>query len=134
MLFFDPLYMVFAFPALLLALWAQWKVQSTYNKFARVPTSTGIDGVQAAQMLVRRYGLNVSLEGIPGFLTDHYDPRTKTVALSQSSQHNSIASVAVVAHELGHAQQDQEDYLPLKLRGASCPWCSSVAGSARFCL
>ncbi len=121
MFFFDPLYMVLAFPALLLALWAQWKVQSTYNKYARVPTSSGVNGVQVAQMLIRRHGLSVNLEGIPGFLTDHYDPRTKTVALSQSSQQNSIASVAVVAHELGHALQDQEDYLPLKLRGAIVP-------------
>lgn len=121
MFFFDPLYMVLAFPALLLALWAQWKVQSTYNKYARVPTSSGVNGVQVAQMLIRRHGLSVNLEGIPGFLTDHYDPRTKTVALSQSSQQNSVASVAVVAHELGHALQDQEDYLPLKLRGAIVP-------------
>lgn len=121
MFFFDPLYLVFAIPPLLLAMWAQWKVQSTFAKYARVPTSTGVNGIQTAQVLINRNGLNVGVTSVPGHLTDHYDPRNKTVALSQSSQQNSIASVAVVAHELGHAMQDKENYGPLKLRGAIVP-------------
>lgn len=121
MFFFDPLYLVFAIPPLLLAMWAQWKVQSTFAKYARVPTSTGVNGIQTAQVLINRNRLNVGVTSVPGHLTDHYDPRNKTVALSQSSQQNSIASVAVVAHELGHAMQDKENYGPLKLRGAIVP-------------
>lgn len=121
MFFFDPLYFVFAIPPLLLALWAQWKVQSTFAKYARVPTSTGVNGIQTAQVLINRNRLNVNVTSIPGHLTDHYDPRNKTVALSYSSQQNSVASVAVVAHELGHALQDAENYAPLKLRGAIVP-------------
>jgi len=121
MFFFDPLYFVFVMPALLLALWAQWKVQSTFSKYSRMPTGTGINGLQVAQLLINRLRLNVNVTSIPGHLTDHYDPRSKTVALSESSIHNSVASVAVVAHELGHALQDQENYAPLKLRGAIVP-------------
>lgn len=121
MFYFDPLYFVFVIPPLLLAMWAQWKVQSTFAKYARVPTSTGVNGIQTAQVLINRNGLNVGVTSVPGHLTDHYDPRSKTVALSQSSQQNSVASVAVVAHELGHAMQDKENYGPLKLRGAIVP-------------
>ncbi len=121
MFFFDPLYFVFVMPALLLALWAQWKVQSTFAKYARVPTSTGVNGLETAQLLINRFRLNVNVASTPGHLTDHYDPRSKTVALSESSIQNSVASVAVVAHELGHALQDQENYAPLKLRGAIVP-------------
>jgi Zn-dependent membrane protease YugP len=119
--YFDPLYFVFAVPPLLLAMWAQWKVQSTFAKYARVPTRSGVNGIQTAQVLINRNGLSVGVTSVPGHLTDHYDPRSKTVALSQSSQQNSIASVAVVAHELGHALQDKENYGPLKLRGAIVP-------------
>lgn len=121
MFYFDPLYFVIAIPPLLLALWAQWKVKSTFDKYARVPTSTGVNGIQTAQVLINRNGLNVGVTSIPGQLTDHYDPRNKTVGLSQSSQQNSVASVAVVAHEMGHAMQDKENYGPLKLRGAIVP-------------
>jgi uncharacterized protein len=121
MFFFDPTYLLFALPGLALALWAQWKVKSTFKKFAQVPTSTGLNGVDAAQRLTRSLGLNVGLQQVAGELTDHYDPRSKTVALSQSSVINSVASVAVVAHEFGHAMQDKENYGPLKLRGAIVP-------------
>lgn len=121
MFYFDPTYLIFAIPGLLLAMWAQWKVQSTFNKYAQVPTRTGVNGVQAAQVLIGRNALSVGVTSTPGMLTDHYDPRSKTVALSQSSQMNSVASVAVVAHELGHAMQDKENYGPLKLRGAIVP-------------
>lgn len=121
MFYFDPLYFVFAIPALLLAMWAQWKVQSTFKKYAQVPTSTGVNGIQTAQVLINRNALSVGVTSVAGHLTDHYDPRHKVVALSQSSQQNSVASVAVVAHELGHAMQDKENYGPLKLRGAIVP-------------
>jgi len=121
MFYFDPTYLIFAIPGLLLAMWAQWKVQSTFNKYAQVPTQNGVNGVQTAQTLINRNALQVGVTSIAGQLTDHYDPGSKTVALSQSSQQNSVASVAVVAHELGHAMQDKENYGPLKLRGAIVP-------------
>lgn len=120
-MFFDPMYFVYALPGLVLALWAQWAVQSTFARYARVPTSSGISGAQVAQLLMQRTGLRFGLERTPGMLTDHYNPSNKTLALSQSSEQNSVASVAVVAHEFGHAMQDAQSYLPLKLRGAIVP-------------
>ena len=81
----------------------------------------GVNGADVAKMLMRQTGVNVGLTNIPGALTDHYDPRTKTIALSETSQQDSVASVAVVAHEFGHAMQDAESYAPLKLRGAIVP-------------
>lgn len=121
MFYIDPLFFVFAIPPMLLALWAQFKVQNTFNKYAKVPTSSGVNGINTAQVLINSNNLSVGVTSVPGHLTDHYDPRSKTVALSQSSQQNSVASVAVVAHELGHAMQDKENYGPLKLRGAIVP-------------
>ncbi len=124
-------YLLFIAPALLFALWAQHKVRSTFEKYAQVPTRRGINGVDVARLLTRNadvkidgmgtHGLNVGLSNIAGALSDHYDPRTKTVALSETSVMNSVASVAVVAHEFGHAVQDAESYGPLKLRGAIVP-------------
>ena len=121
MFFFDPRYFLYALPGLILALWAQWAVQSTFARYARVPTSSGISGAEAARLLMQRTGVRVGIASTPGTLTDYYDPRTKTLNLSQSSAQNSIASVAVVAHEFGHAMQDAQEYMPLKLRGAIVP-------------
>ena len=119
---FDPLYLLFALPGLLLALWAQFKVRGTFSRYAQVPTLRGANGLDAARVLIRDNNLgHVGIQGTPGELTDHYDPRTKAIYLSDSSARNSVASVAVVAHELGHAQQDAEGYAPLKLRGAIVP-------------
>ena len=121
MYYFDPRYFLYALPGLILALWAQWAVKSTFARFARVPTSSGISGADAARLLMERTGLHVGLASTPGMLSDYYDPATKTLHLSQSSVQNSVASVAVVAHEFGHALQDAQDYVPLKLRGAIVP-------------
>lgn len=118
---FDPMYFVFALPGLAFALWAQWKVKSTFARYAQEPTSRGVNGVDAAQYLMSHTGVRVGVENIPGELTDHYDPRAKVIRLSESSVQNSVASVAVVAHELGHAEQDAQNYMPLKLRGAIVP-------------
>lgn len=124
-------YLLFVAPALLFALWAQHKVRSTFEKYAQVPTRRGVNGVEVARLLSRNAevkvdgmntrGLNVGLTNTPGQLSDHYDPRSKTVALSETSVMNSVASVAVVAHEFGHAVQDAERYTPLTLRGAIVP-------------
>jgi uncharacterized protein len=117
-LFFNTQYLIFMVPALLLALFAQWKISSTYRKYSDVRNTQGLTGADVARVLMRNEGLDyVGVEVIPGHLTDHYDPRTKTMRLSQgSSQEPSVASMAVVAHELGHAQQDKQGYFWLQLR------------------
>jgi len=123
MFFLDPMYFVFALPALILAFYAQWRVKSAYNKWLRVANSRGLTGLQAAKMLLNYNNLShVSIEGTQGALTDHYDPRTQTMRLSPDvANSNSVAAVAVVAHEIGHAVQDAEAYFPMKVRTAIVP-------------
>ena len=118
----NPTYFIFGLPALLLALYAQWRVSSTYRKYLRVPASGGMTGLQVAQYLLRSTGLAVRVEGVAGELTDHYDPRNKVLRLSQSvAQSSSVGAVAVVAHELGHAMQDAEAFALLRLRSGMVP-------------
>jgi len=121
MFYFDPTYLIYAIPPLLFGMWAQWRVSSTFNRYAHVPTSSGINGAQTAELLMERTGHRFGVTQIPGMLTDYYDPSRKTMCLSQSSVQNSVASVAVVAHEFGHAIQDVEGYAPMKLRSAIVP-------------
>jgi Zn-dependent membrane protease YugP len=123
MFYFDPLYFVFALPALLLAFYAQFKVKSAYAKYTRVANSRRLTGLDAARIILGPEGLHdVAIEGIPGELTDHYDPRTKKLGLSAGvARQPSVASLAVVAHEIGHALQDHQGYAPLKFRGAIVP-------------
>jgi hypothetical protein len=110
-------------PAFLLTLLAQFYVSSAYRKWSQVRTRSGLTGEQAANRLIQNGGLQgVRVEGVAGNLTDHYDPRTKVLSLSQGVyQSNSVASLAVAAHELGHAVQDQEAYFPLRFRAALVP-------------
>jgi len=123
MLFFDPTYLLCMAPAFLLMMLATWYVNSSYRTWLRVRTRSGLTGVQAAQRLISAGGLyGVRIEGISGNLTDHYDPRDKVLRLSSTVANNpSVASVAVAAHELGHAMQDSEGYLPMRFRGAIVP-------------
>jgi len=120
---FDPLYYLFALPALLLGMYAQYKVRSSYNKYQRVQNRINMGGYEAAQRLLAVNGLaEVSLEEISGNLSDHYDPRKKELSLSSGvARSASVASLGIVAHEIGHAVQDQQGYLPLKLRGGLVP-------------
>ncbi len=117
-LFFDSRYLLFMIPALGLALFAQWRVSATYRKYSELRNAQGLTGADVARVLMRNEGLDyVGVETIPGNLTDHYDPRGKVMRLSAgSSQAPSVAAMAVVAHELGHAQQDKEGYFWLQLR------------------
>ncbi|MGH7728797.1 MAG: zinc metallopeptidase [Vulcanimicrobiaceae bacterium] len=117
----DTTYLLFALPGLLLGFWAQFSLRGTFARFARVPTQSGATGQSAAQTLISALGLTIGVRGTSGQLTDFYDPGSKTINLSQSSTANSVASVAVVAHELGHAVQDAQGYLPMRLRGAIVP-------------
>jgi len=122
-MFVDPLYFVFALPAFLLALYAQFKVQSAYGRYSRQPNMRGISGVQAAQILLQYAGLtNVHIEGTPGQLSDHYDPRGKVLRLSADvGNGRSVAALGIVAHEVGHAQQDFQGYMPLRFRSMLVP-------------
>lgn len=123
MFFFDPLYLIIAMPALLLALYAQAKVKSAYAKYLRVPNMRDISGEETARHLLAANGLSfVNVEGIPGELTDHYDPRSKTLRLSAGvARSRSVAAVGIVAHEVGHAVQDATAYTPLRLRAGLVP-------------
>ena len=120
--FWDPT-MIIVLPAILLALYAQLRVQSTYARYSRVPVSTGLTGAAAAQEILRRNGLaNVQIERIDGMLSDHYDPRTRTLSLSSDVYDGaSVAAVGVAAHETGHAIQHAREYAPLALRSAMVP-------------
>ncbi len=122
-MYFDPMYFLFVIPPLLLGLWAQFRVISTFAHYSKVYSGRGLTGAQAARMLLDAAGLQgVDVERVPGKLTDHYDPRGKVLRLSEGVfDAPSIAAVGVAAHEAGHALQDQTNYGPLKLRSAIVP-------------
>jgi Zn-dependent membrane protease YugP len=123
MFYFDPLYLIFALPALLLAFYAQFRVQSAYRRYSQKSNWQGISGLEAARYLLSGAGLShVRLEGTPGQLTDHYDPRTETLRLSPQVAHSrSVAALGIVAHEVGHAMQDAQAYAPLRWRTGLVP-------------
>lgn len=123
MYFYDSSYLVFMVPAFILMTLTSWYVSAAYRKWSQVPARSRMTGYEAAQRLILRGGMpGVQVQGTTGNLTDHYDPRNKTLFLSQGVANNaSVASVAIAAHELGHAVQDAEGYLPLRLRAALVP-------------
>lgn len=123
MFFFDSYYLMLVVPALLFSLYAQYKVKSTFNKYSRVANRGGMTGADIAKAILERSGIyDVRVEGVQGNLTDHYDPRTKVVRLSQSVYaSNSVAAIGVAAHETGHAIQHNQGYAPLVLRSALVP-------------
>ncbi len=123
MFYFDPLYFIIALPALILGLWAQFKVKSAFGKYSRVRAASGLSGGEAARRILDSNGLyNVQVEPVNGFLSDHYDPGKKVLRLSPDVYRgNSIASVGVAAHEAGHALQDQQGYFPLYIRSTLVP-------------
>jgi len=122
-MFIDPLYIIMIIPALLLSVYAQFKVKSVYGKFSKVPSARGLSGAQAARMILEAQGIrDVKIEMGKGFLSDHYDPRGKVLRLSGDVYGGySLASVGVAAHEAGHAIQHAQGYIPLKLRSAIVP-------------
>jgi len=122
MLMGNYLYFIFGLPAMILAMYAQWRVRSTYKKYLNVPNTARVTGGQAAQSLLRSAGLALTIENIAGELTDHYDPRSKTLRLSLDvTRSASVGAVAIVAHEIGHALQDAQSYGPLRLRSGLVP-------------
>jgi hypothetical protein len=120
---FDPMYYLIALPALFLGLYAQFKVQSTYKRYSQVRNGRSMPGQEAAQRLLEASGLyDVRVRETQGQLSDHYDPRNKVLALSRGvAGVPSVAALGIVAHEVGHAIQDQQGYLPMKLRGGLVP-------------
>ena len=125
-LFIDPRYLLFILPAFILMIAVQWYVNSCYSKWSKVAARSRMSGAQAAQRLIQSGGLyDVRVEGVQGKLTDHYDPRQKVLRLSQGVyEGQSVAALAIAAHELGHALQDRDDYLPLRFRAALVPMVS----------
>ena len=124
--YYDPYYWMILVPAMLIALLAQLNVSSTFNRYSRMASRRGFTGAQAAEAVLRAHGIqNVRIERVSGRLTDHYDPRSNVIRLSDAVYgSNSIASVGVAAHEAGHAVQYAVGYGPIKLRSALVPICN----------
>ena len=118
----DPTYILIIVGALL-SMWASARVNSTFRRYAQVRSMTGMTGAEAAMRLLHSQGIyDVTVRQVRGHLTDHYDPRTKTVSLSEDIYgRNSLAAVGVAAHECGHAIQDAINYAPLNIRSAIVP-------------
>ena len=121
--FVDYWYVILVLPAVILAFWAQMRVNSTFNKYSRVPTRNGMTGYDAARMVLDRNGLsNVAIEEVRGHLSDHFDPRTNVIRLSTAVYRGAnAAAVGVAAHEAGHAAQYAQSYAPMRLRAAIIP-------------
>ena len=129
---YDYYYLILVVPALLISLWAQLKVKSTFNRYEQVYARQGITAAQAARRILDQNGLyGVRIEMTGGKLTDHYDPRTNVIRLSQSVYNSpSVAALGVAAHEAGHAVQYGVNYLPIKIRNGLVPItniCSSLS-------
>lgn len=122
MFYYDPSFLLLI-PGLIIAMYAQWKVTNTFNKYSEVRPSSGLTGAQVARELLEANGIfDVRVEEFEGFLGDHFDPREKAVRLSPKVyQGSSMAAFGVAAHETGHAIQEQQHYAPLKLRESFVP-------------
>ena len=120
---FDYTYFIYILPGLILAFYAQAKISSAYEKYKKIGSSTNLSGAEVAREILDRNGLNyVKINLVDGNLSDHYDPRDKTLNLSRDVYYkNSIASVSIAAHEVGHAIQDSVEYVPLKVRATLVP-------------
>ncbi|HUT54202.1 MAG TPA: zinc metallopeptidase [bacterium] len=126
MFYFDPLYFLFIAPAFLLALYAQFRVKSAFSRYSRVGTMSGITGAAAARRILDSNGLHdVAIEAARGWLSDHYDPRSRVLRLSPEVYATpSVAAAGIAAHEAGHALQHAAGYAPLKIRNAIVPTAS----------
>lgn len=123
MFYYDYYYLVLVVPAIIISLIAQMKVQSTFKKYAQVMSARGMTATEVVQKILEGNGIyNVRIERVAGDLTDHYDPRSNVIRLSDSVYGNpSVASIGVAAHEAGHAVQYAKGYVPIKLRNMVLP-------------
>lgn len=121
-MFYDSTYLILV-PALILSIWAQSKISSTFNKYSKIYSSRGYTGSQVARLILDSNGLvEVRIERVAGNLTDHYDPRDRVLRLSENVYSStSVASIGVAAHEVGHAIQHQQEYRPLIIRNNIVP-------------
>ena len=131
--YMDYWYLILVVPALIITVWAQIKVSTTFKKYSKYAVGSGLTGVQASELIQQRHGLQVPCSQIAGSMTDHYDPRSNSIRLSETVYGvSSVAAVGVAAHETGHALQYAEGYWPIKLRmrlvpitnfaSAASPW------------
>ena len=128
-LYFDYWYLVLVVPALLISMWAQFKVKSTFAKYSNRRVGCGMTGASASQYIQRANGIATGLEAVAGELSDHYDPRTNTIRLSQSVYgQDTVAAVGVAAHETGHALQHAQGYGPVRLRTSMVPVTNFASG------
>lgn len=128
----DPLFWVFVLPGLLLGAYAQSRIKINITKYTQLPTKNGMTGAEVARKLLDAQGLqDVTVESTPGVLSDHYDPRTKTLRLSQQVFYApNVAAAGIAAHEAGHALQDAEDYFPMEMRTYIVPVVQIAAQTA----
>ena len=128
-LYFDQFYLLLVLPALLISVIAQNAVNRTYKKYAKISVNSAGSAASTARSILKSHGLdNISIERIGGRLTDHYDPRAKTLRLSQAvHDSNSIAALGVAAHEVAHALQHGEGYIPLRIRDSVAPLVNIVS-------
>ena len=136
MIGFDPMYFMFLGPALLLGIWAQFKVKSAYATASQIETSSRLSGAQVARGILDSFSLqNVGIEPSHGFMSDHYDPKAKMLRLSpEVYEGRSIASLGIAAHEAGHAIQDAQRYAPLVMRNGIVPMASIGSNASWFLL
>ena len=129
--YFDPTYILVVI-GLIISVWAQITVQSTFNKYSRVRVSRGITGSDAARQVLAHGGVrDVAIKGIRGSMTDHYDPRDNSISLSETvCGASTAAAIGVAAHEAGHALQHAEGYGPIKLRMTIIPICNFASSLA----
>ncbi len=129
---FDSYYLLLVIPALIVSLIAQARVKSTFKKYSRVFSSTGLTGAEAARRVLSHYGVdNVQIVSVEGNLTDNFNPKNNIISLSRNVySSSSVAAIGVACHEAGHAAQYAEDYAPIKIRNSILPVCriGSYAG------
>ena len=119
----DIYYLILVLPAFLFALYAQFMMKSTYNKYSKISNLKGLTGADVARQILQSYGLqNITVERVAGSLTDHFDPNSNVIRLSSTVyESNSVAAIGVAAHETGHALQHNKGYAPIKLRNRLVP-------------
>ena len=134
-MWYDYYYFILVIPAMLVSLWAQIRVKSTYGKMSKLQNTRGLTGAQAAQRVLSYYGItDVRIEPVSGTLTDHYDPRDNVIRLSQGVYNAStIAAVGIACHEAGHAAQHAESYKPIAVRNSILP-VANIGSSAGILL
>src|SRR6059058_4187860 len=121
--FFDPMWLIFSIPALILMMWAQARTRGAYSKYSELRNMVGLSGAQVARTILDSNGLqDVVIEEVPGELSDHYDPTRRVLRLSPGvARIPSVAAMGIAAHETGHAIQHATNYVPLKARAGIVP-------------